>query len=349
MADSGASIARGAVQIRLQMNYDGAQALLAALERRNITDGEIDRLLAIRGVAAMVDNTTKYLPGDTRQVFRQALKQYVATRRVTVGHFGLKSADDHTADARKAVTALKSDANLTVEVTAPVTHYPPASGPLTVVAYCVAGGASDGFVVDGDPSPSFYMAIDRSQGDADGIKLNMAHEIYHVAQRAARSRVHGLNARIFNEKTASPAARLLTTVLDEGTATYVARTMLGRGTGPYISMWRGAYAKNEPRKQIAANFALFDRLLAALHDGSMTWNATYEAGFANIGPPLYFVGYEMAKAIERAYGPGRIGPYFQRGSTEYFKDYIALYRTRAMIALERFSPATESLIASLGG
>src|SRR3954471_12344328 len=77
-------------RIDIRMDYRGAEALLAALDRSTITDAEIDRLLAVRGLGAMVDNTTKYVPTDTREVFGAAIKEFVSTRKTTIRHFGLK-------------------------------------------------------------------------------------------------------------------------------------------------------------------------------------------------------------------------------------------------------------------
>lgn len=339
--------AQAANTLSIRMDYAGAEALLTAVKRRTITDGELDELLAIRGVRAMVANTTKYLPEDTEEVFRAALKEFVATGKVTRGHFGISGIAAHEGDARAAISALRSDVSLAAEITAPIKPYQPATGPLAATIYCVAGGASDGFVLDGDPEPAFFMAIDRSEGDVDGVKLNMTHELYHVVQRAARARAANPAMRGFNQSSGTPPVRLLTTVLEEGTAVYVAEPMLTHGSGPYISEWRAGYAKNRPARVIASNFALFDALVANLVAGSMTWEAAYEKGFSNKCPPLYFVGYEMAKAIDRAYRHRRIGGYFQEHPATFFKDYVALSRHRPSAVQARFSAETERRISSL--
>jgi hypothetical protein len=339
-----ARCAQAANTLSIRIDYAGAEALLAAVQRHAITDAEIDGLLSIRGIQAMVANTTKYIPEDTAEVFRIALKEFIATGKVTHGHFGLSSVAEHEAAARAVIAALRSNPAIAAEVTAPIKPYQPASGPITATVYCVAGGASDGFVLDGDPEPAFFMAIDRSQGDVDGVKLNMTHELYHVVQRAARARAANPAMRGFNQSSGTPPVRLLTTVLEEGTAVYVAEPMLAHGSGPYISEWRSGYAKNQPAAVIAANFALFDMLLANLVAGSMTWEAAYEKGFSNKCPPLYFVGYEMAKAIDRAYGPARIGAYFQEHPAAFFKDYLALSRKGAGAVPAAFSAETQRSI-----
>ena len=60
---------------------------------------------------------------------------------------------------------------------------------------------SDGFVLDDETQPAFYMALNRAEGDVQGVKLNMTHELYHVVQRMARARVPGLDAKVFHPDT----------------------------------------------------------------------------------------------------------------------------------------------------
>jgi uncharacterized protein (DUF779 family) len=344
-AGAGTALAADAISVRI--DYQAAEAMLAAMEKTSITEAEIDRLMALPGLLAMVDNTTKYIPESTRQAFRTALRQYVETRNPTVGRFALKRVEANAADARKAMAAMKADPNLIEKVLAPLNRYRPDTGPLSVTVYCVVGGASDGFVPDNYPEPAFFMAMEVSKGDVDGVRLNMTHELYHVAQRAARARVPGLSARVFDLATAPSPVRLLTVVLEEGTANYVADATKMPGDGPYIQLWRDQYLKNAEPKKIVDNFAVVDRLVAGLTGGSMTWEEAQKVVFTGYGPPPYFVGYEMAKAIDARWGPRRIGGYFQQHPAAFFQDYVALYRTHGAAVPARFAPATEAYLASL--
>jgi len=334
----------------LRMNDEGAEALLAVLAQRTVTDAEIDRLLAIHGVRAMVDNTTRFIPGDTRETFRAALKEFVTTRKSTIGHYRLDESYEQAAEIRALIAELKGDQNLLAEVAAPISRYMPPLPHFTATAYEVAGGVSDGFVPE-DAQPAFYMAMNRAEGDAQGVKLNMTHELYHVVQRMARARVPGLDAKVFNPDTAPAPVRLLTVILDEGTATYVAdpalaKTSFFRRFGPYVRMWRASYKKNAPREKIAANFAEVDRLLSGLRTGSMTWKQASDVVFTGHGPGPYFVGYEMAKAIDRRHGPERIASLLQQHPAAFFRTYIDLYRENPAAVPARFSRETEAYIDS---
>ncbi|MEO6225163.1 MAG: DUF5700 domain-containing putative Zn-dependent protease [Sphingomicrobium sp.] len=335
-------------RLSLQMNYQAADALLDSLAKRKINDDQIAGLLQIKSVRTMVDNTTKYVPSHTHALFADAMKEYVRTRKSTIGPaFRLGESADQAPQIRSLITRLKNDRRLRLEITRPLVRYLPPIPPVTATVYGVVGGASDGFVVDNDPEPAFYMALNRAEGDAAGVKLNMTHELYHVVQRIARNRVPGLSARIFDAATAPAPVRLMTLVYEEGSATYVARPMLGTARGPYIDMWREAYAKNMPRKRIVANFAQFDRVLKDLKTGRMTWDQASNELFTGTGAPLYFVGYEVTKALDARDGPGRVGAFAQQHPAAFFRRYIELYRKCPACVPARFSRATEAYIYSL--
>lgn len=50
-------------EVTLQIDYAGAEAMVAALERESLSDAEVDSLLKIQGVSMMVDNVVQLVPG----------------------------------------------------------------------------------------------------------------------------------------------------------------------------------------------------------------------------------------------------------------------------------------------
>jgi hypothetical protein len=120
-----------------------------------------------------------------------------------------------------------------------------------------------------------------------------------------------------------------------------------RRSGPYVKMWRASYEKNARPEKIAANFAEVDRLLSRLRSGSMSWQQASDAVFIGNGPGPYFVGYEMAKAIDRRHGPAAIASLLQRHPAAFFRAYIDLYRENPAAVPARFSRETESYIDSI--
>jgi hypothetical protein len=204
-------------------------------------------------------------------------------------------------------------------------------------------------VLESDTKPAFYQAIDRAQGDVEGLTLVAAHELYHVAQIVARKEVPSLDEKVGDRDTVPPAVRLLTVTLDEGTANLVADPTTTDAAGPYIQVFRDRYLHHRVPEHTAQDFALFDRLLADLEAGRITWSKAYEAGFSGgsaASNPLYFVGYEVAKTLNARYGPARIASAFAEHPAAFFLAYIELYQSGVKVS-GRFAPETERTIGRL--
>lgn len=91
------------------------------------------------------------------------------------------------------------------------------------------------------------------------------------------------------------------------------------------------------------HFALFDTVLGELLAGRINWAEAYRGGFPRDNDDrFYFVGYEMAKALERHRGRGCIGEHFGKPPVEFFRRCVALYRKHPDIRW-RFSREAERL------
>ena len=349
---SAATVAVGAQEpatIRLQVDYAGAKALLDALERPALTDAEVDSLLRIAGVRAMVDNVTRFVPGTGVQQFREGVKAFARTKREPRGTeaFQLRHVWRNREATRALLRQLRArEPEFIGQALARTHRYRPDTGPLTVTAYFVAGGVSDGFVFDTSAEPAFYANLTRSSGDFDGLVWNAAHETYHVMQKAAQRRVSGLAVFADSSDQLPAGLRLLTVTLAEGLANYGADPLRTTGGGRQVERARERYLRNTRAKRITENFALFDRVLRDLRTGRLSWDDAYAEGFSgNNDARFYFVGYEMAKAIAKYCGNECIGRLFQQPPVEFFRQYIALYRDHPGIGA-RFSRETEAFILS---
>jgi hypothetical protein len=325
----------------LRFDYSAAELLIDAYQRTSISDADIDALLANRGVLAMVENTIKYLPQPV-SLFGAALREYVETRQISAGRFGLITSAGRRPQAQAALGEIKRrEDELLARIRGVLAPVWPGPRHMTATCHFVMAGASDGFVLDDDARPDCFVAIDRAEGagDIDGVIINAAHELYHVGQKTARS-----NAGLFQALSitrAPPLARLLVTVLDEGSANYAVDPTRMSGAGPYFAMWRERFERNSAADRVPDNFALFDRLFAALARGAMNWSDAYDEGFGGANDArLYFVGYEMCKAMEGAYGPRRVRDAFAQRPEIFFRDYVEL--SRASGSHIRFAPEVEA-------
>ncbi|HET7234320.1 MAG TPA: DUF5700 domain-containing putative Zn-dependent protease [Longimicrobium sp.] len=341
--------AAGAPGHTLRLDYAGAEALLNALEQDSVTDAQVNTLLRIHGVRAMVDNVTRFIPGVGVAEFRREVKDFARTKRGSAHNreFQLTGVWTQRAQIRQLIRAIRADeAGIVRRTLAQLGPYAPPTGPLAVEVYFVAGGVSDGFVFDDRSRPVFYANLARAMGDLSGVVGNMAHEDYHVLQKAAQRRTPGLTRIADSTETMPLAERLLTVTLAEGTANYVADPTKSNATGRNLDLFRARYQRNATPRRIAENFELFDTILRGLRNGSVTWQQADFQGFSGTNDArFYFVGYQMAKAIEQHCGTACIRRLFTRHPVEFFRQYIALYRRHPDIP-GRFSPETEAFIAS---
>jgi hypothetical protein len=332
--------------IRLEFDYSAAERMVDAVARKTLSEADAAALLENRGIAAMVKKTGVFSPASTPQVFVADMQAYVATKRKAKSDFAIDWVYKQRRQVRGLVRGLRANEEAmrsrTVERLLP---YAPLTGPVTIKVFFVAGGMSDGFVLDDDPELALFVALDKASGDRDGVEQNVAHEIYHALQKAS---VAQTPAAVNFAKTVSsqPALQqLLATTLWEGTANLAADARTTRGHGPYASMWRKRYVRNLTPERRRENFQLFDSVLAGLDQGRTDWKSTYRAGFTGEDSRFYFVGMEMAGALSSARGHGYFEELFVRPPTTFFRDYFAL--CDADPSLLRFSGDTRRVIESL--
>lgn len=332
--------------IALRFDYAGARAVLALLGTKNPTNAQINRVVAVRGARAMINNTIKYLPSNSLDGFASAVRQVAATRKESTGDYQLDDVWAHRAEIQELIAALQANERpMVAAIVAKLLRYAPMAKDVTITAHFVAGGVSDGFLLDNDPKLEFFVALGKGDQDLPGLKLNITHEAFHAVQKALGKNHRRMAACVDDPNAGPPPVRLICTTLLEGTATFVADPTKSRAHGPYIDMWRSRYKRNLRRNALADAFTLFDQLLANLQDRSMTWKAAYAKAFTPPNTPAYFVGYEMARTIARYDGPAAIGALFEAAPVDFFREYIRLYHSHPDLRF-RFSSRTERFIES---
>ena len=200
-------------------------------------------------------------------------------------------------------------------------------------AHLLIGGASDGFASGSD----FYVGLHFFGDDYAGLKLLMAHEIFHLAQ----GRFFPLPVDSWNGLTPLEAA--LNETLVEGSATLVGdpTDIIG---GAYVEWSKKKYDRN--LVHIEQNFRLLELIIYRLaNDPEGRFGPYYQLGFSGSwDSPLYFVGYKMAKTLMEYEGKPRLVELYSQGPIPFFRAYIKLYHARPDHKLVQFSPAIEKII-----
>jgi hypothetical protein len=320
--------------IRLRFDYSAAERMVEAIGRPSLSEAEANGLLENRGIAAMVKKTGVFSPSSTPEAFVADMRSFVATHRYPTGDFALDWIYKHRDAVRALVRELRAGENtMRTRMIERLSRHAPRTGAVTITVYFVAGGMSDGFVLDDDPELAMFVALEKASGDRDGVEQNVTHELYHVLQKASAAETPGAVAFAATLKQQPPLQQLLATTLWEGTANFAADAR------------EAHYVRNLAPDRIREHFRVFDSVVGDLDKGAIDWDAAYRAGFTGEDARFYFVGLEMARALAAARGPGYFEELFDRPPTRFFRDYVAL--TKADRALPRFSARTRGVIEAL--
>ena len=332
--------------IRVEFDYSAAELMADAISRPALGEAEARALLENRGVAAMVKKTGVFSPQSTPQGFVADMQSFVATHKYPEGDFALDWVYKFRDQVRELAGALRADEDsLRHRITTRLGRYAPRTDPATIHVYYVAGGMSDGFVLDDDPELALFVALEKASGDKDGVEQNLTHELYHVLQKLSASGTPGAVKFANQLDSQPPLHRLLATTLWEGTANLAADAREARGEGPYVSMWRGRYERNLTPERVRESFQLFDSVLVDLDRGRIDWATAYRKGFAGEDSRFYFVGMEMGRALHARRGAAYFEELFARPPTRFFRDYFKL--CGADPSLPPFSANTRRVIERL--
>ena len=334
-------------QVTLRIDYSGAEAMMAALERDSLPDEAVDSLLKVHGVSMMVDNVARLVPGVERADFRTAMQRFVQTGDVADEHvhFNLEKVRTEKEGTRALLTYIRENEQAVLQRTlAAMGPYMPETGPLNLKAYLIAGGTSTGFVRTTGEGDVFYFNLTDAAGDCEGAMSFLTHEVFHLVQKGALRRVPAL-APIADVENLPLPERTLATVVSEGTADLVSHPeRFGEG-GAIMAMQRERFRMEAEPARVRENFALFDTTFRQAVRSEIDWREVQDRGF-NSDPRFYGVGREMAKEIERRCGAACIRRLLQQPPVEFFLQYISLYRRYPQI-VGRFAPETERLLSSI--
>ena len=308
--------------LRLHFDYAAAEAFLRAAKREPLTAEQLAEFADQRGARAMVRNTVKYVPDTPADGYAAALGELARTGHVHVDAYGL---NDSFAQADNVAVLLASLHHDEPAMAARIagrlaSHWPAGEAPVDILVHLVVGGASDGFVLDGETAPEFFIAIDKAGGDIAGLEQNVTHESVHVLQRQLGLRHCPLRPVIDQLPLLQ---RFHATMYEEGVANYLADPADIRGEGDYIAMWRGRYQRNASPQRIRENLWLYTALRDGLRSGALGWDSAYQFGFfGDLDSRMYFVGRDIARKLDRA-GAAPLSAAFVCAPEAFFKHPVS--------------------------
>jgi len=224
--------------------------------------------------------------------------------------------------------------------------YLPADYESNIDVYVLAGGYATGFTFD--EGTNFYLAAQRIGDDPAGLELIIVHELFHVIQTALTPLTQSRMEEI--SKVYPLESRALAHLFNgyrEGGASWVANADNYSGTGPTITFFKESQDKYTRQFQFRRLFVSFEAYLYQLFsDPEADANKIYSAGFMDDGP-LYYVGFYMAREIEKEQGADAIRALLSQAPTAFFQQYQSLCHANKDLLC--FSPTTDSIIEHAAG
>jgi hypothetical protein len=333
--------------IEISFDYESARAVLDLFDAERVTDEDLSHAAELPGNLGLIRQAARFSPKATKDKFRESLREILETGSIEDDVFRFVTVRQRLEKTRKLLEGIERDpVGLKTEIAERIEAYLPAGLSVSANVHFLLGGTSDGFAPSAD---TFYVALHYFEDDIEGLKVLMAHELYHIAQSVART-APGRDAA--PDKDVEPvmirSLGLLRNTMNEGTASLVGDPLIVKDGGKYTLWFQTKYRRNLQR--IKTNFALFDALLFRLfQDPDADPNELYMIGFSGMwDSPLYFVGYHMAKAIEKHDGREAVAAAMEESPIRFFGRYIEICRTLDDPEMVRFSRSTEDIMSALG-
>lgn len=327
--------------IQVAFDFDAARAGLDVLSGQ--AGADVAEIAKLTGNRRLIEQAARFDPTATTERFVATLREAASGKTPSPDPFAFGRTKDRLRETRALLEKIEADPDaLAAAVRARIARYTPPDLKFRVTVYVVAGGTSDGFA----RNDTFCVALDYFRDDMEGLKLLMAHELFHIARSAMVKRAGGAESSVTAPNFARAVA-LLDQTMNEGVASRVGDPLETKGGGSYVDWFRKKFQRNLER--LDADFALFDTILYRdFHDPGAPADLLYRIGFSGTwDSPLYFVGYEVARVVEEAEGAPAVTRCLSRGPICFFEKYLELSRRRPDRVKHRFASSTEGILEKL--
>jgi hypothetical protein len=326
-------------EVTLALIDQSARANIEILEGR-ATDTEIEEAVQMPGNLALVEKSNQTGASNTVEDLRVALLAARDGKTPNPDLFGIGRLREDLNAAKNLLALLDRDAERIVgDVCAKLSPYFPEGYEDEIQIYVLAGGYATGFTFD--EGAEFYLAAQRIGDDPAGLELIIVHELFHVVQTTfsplSISRMEEIT-KAYPVKSRA-LAHLFNGYL-EGGASWVANADDYSGDGRTIAFFQDGQRRYT--RQFKRLFVTFEAYLYQLYnDPDADADLIYSAGFMGDGP-LYYVGFYMARELEKAQGPQGIRDILSKSPTVFYEQYQSLCHANKELLC--FSPTTDDII-----
>ena len=332
--------------LKIRIDFQSARAVADLLGRNHVSDDDLSRVAELFGNRQLVKKVAARNSSVTTETFKQTLRRAIENQSLAADPFEWQTVKKHLPEIRLLLNRIEKDQDaLFADLENLIQPYVPGDLKADATAVLLVGGGSLGFTLNDDRN--FYVALHKIGSDYEGLKYLVAHELYHSIQTLGRQkRIANLNA-VKPPDNIRKSLIIIESTYVEGTATLVGSPLDAKNLKQFGQRRQDDYKKNLARSR--QNFALFEALLfQAYSDPHSDIGQLYNIGFTTaFDETLYYVGYRMARDIEKYQGKRTIASLVVRNPLELFNLYVELYKKNTDPALLKFSPTTEDILSKL--
>ncbi len=338
-------------KVTVDINTSGASAVLAAATADPAhAAAAADAALENDAVRAMIAKMAQYDHTVTPESFKAAVVSLA--NGGSEGAFDLARLRSDPDVTRRMLARMTAEHDtLSRRLAARLQSFTPDNLDLHATMFVLVGAKhQNGWVPDN--TPHFYVDLGFHREEMESLTNKAAQELFHVVQVT----VQPIGASELADQPTLPvearelhrAHAIVLNLVIEGMATYVGDPSIYTATGPRL-----AHDQDQQKKELARAtdiFALFDTILfRASHDPDAPLDPLLRIGFG--GPwdeTGYFVGYRMAKTIDRYSGRDRLRALVTMPPEAFVAEYIAIAQAHPSDPeITPLAPATIATIKEL--
>lgn len=314
-------------KVTVDINTSGASAVLtAALADPAHAADAANAALQNDAVRAMIAKMAQYDTTVTAASFKAAIVSLASGG--SEGPFDLARLRSDPEPTRRMLTRLTAEHDAIAQRMAErLQSFTPNDLTVHATMFVLVGAKhQNGWVPDN--SQNFYVDLGFHGEELESMTNSATHELFHVIQLTAQpigdAELADQPGLAVDARELHRAHAIVLNLVIEGMATYVGDPTTMSGTGPRLR-----HDQEKLKKEMARTseiFALFDTILfRASHDPDAPLGALLRIGFGGSWDETgYYVGYRMAKTIDRYSGRDRLRALVTLPPESFVAEYIAV-------------------------
>ncbi len=173
-------------KLNVSVDFESARLISLLLSKKSVTEAELDKAANVYGSKQLIDKVKGYSGADA-SVFKSTLREVIETGTVKGNDpYNWKEVKNNLRAIKLLLNKLSASPDAFInDIKLKIKAYTSDQVDANIKACFLIGGGSLGFT-QGD-GMTFNVALQKIGDDYDGLKLLVAHELYHSIQAAGQA------------------------------------------------------------------------------------------------------------------------------------------------------------------